>query len=121
MLIALATNIALRGQFPFNSLLLGQVLFYGLAGLGAVVRLKPKILRLPFYFCMINSALFGWVYQALRYRRAIPSRVELDQVENRPPSCYTGRMAKDLFFLRGWNHRWNRKLLYSLLWIGSPL
>ena len=87
MLIALATNIALRGQFPFNSLLLGQVLFYGLAGLGAVVRLKPKILRLPFYFCMINSALFGWVYQALRYRRAIPSRVELDQVENRPPSC----------------------------------
>lgn len=85
MLIALAANIALRGQFLYNCLLLGQVLFYGLAGLGAVVSLKPRILRLPYYFCMINSALFGWVYQALRYRRAIPSRVELDQVGNRPP------------------------------------
>ena len=85
MLIALAANIALRGQFPYNGLLLGQVLFYGLAVLGAMVSLKPKILRLPYYFCMINSALFAWVYQALRYGRAIPSRVELDQVGNRPP------------------------------------
>ncbi len=85
MLIALAANIALRGQFPYNGLLLGQVLFYGLAVLGAMVSLKPKILRLPYYFCMINSALFAWVYKALRYGRAIPSRVELDQVGNRPP------------------------------------
>ncbi len=84
MLIALATNIALRGQFPYNWLLLGQALFYGLAVLGAMVSLKPKILRLPYYFCMINSALFAWVYQALRHGRAIPSRVELDQLGNRP-------------------------------------
>jgi cellulose synthase/poly-beta-1,6-N-acetylglucosamine synthase-like glycosyltransferase len=85
MLIALAANIALRGQFPYNWLLLGQVLFYGLAVLGAIVSLKPKVLRLPYYFCMINSALFAWAYHALRHGRAIPSRVELDQVGNRPP------------------------------------
>ena len=86
MLLALAANIALRGQFPYNWLLLGQGIFYGLALLGALVSLKPKILRLPYYFCMINSALFAWVYQALRHGRAIPSRVELDQLGNRPPS-----------------------------------
>ena len=85
MLIALGANIILRGQFPYNWLLLGQVLFYGLAVLGAMANLKPKVLRLPYYFCMINSALFAWVYQALRHGRAIPSRIELDQLGNRPP------------------------------------
>jgi cellulose synthase/poly-beta-1,6-N-acetylglucosamine synthase-like glycosyltransferase len=85
MLVVLAANIALRGQFPYNWLLLGQVLFYGLAVLGAMASLKPKVLRLPYYFCMINSALFAWVYQALRHGRAIPSRVELDQLGKQPP------------------------------------
>jgi cellulose synthase/poly-beta-1,6-N-acetylglucosamine synthase-like glycosyltransferase len=85
MVSALAANIALRGQFPYNWLLLGQGLFYGLAVLGAVFSLKPKVLRLPYYFCMINSALFAWAYQAIRHRRAIPSRVALDQLGNRPP------------------------------------
>ncbi|HEY6301527.1 MAG TPA: glycosyltransferase family 2 protein [Terriglobales bacterium] len=85
MLLALGANIALRGQFPYNWLLLGQMIFYGLAVLGAMVSLKPKVLRLPYYFCMINSALFAWVYQAVRHGRAIPSRVELDQFGNRPP------------------------------------
>ncbi len=85
MLITLAANIALRSQFPYNWLLLGQVVFYGLAVLGAMVSLKPKVLRLPYYFCMINSALFAWLYQALRHGRAIPSRIELDRLGNHPP------------------------------------
>lgn len=84
MLIALAANIPLRAQFPYNWLLLGQAIFYALAVLGAIVSL-PKALRLPYYFCMINSALFAWVYQAVRHGRVIPSRVELDQLGNRPP------------------------------------
>src|ERR1700722_7148063 len=83
MLMALATNIALRGQLPYNWLLLGQGIFYGLAVLGSMCRLKPSALRLPYYFCMINSALFAWVYQAARRGRAIPSRMELDQLGNR--------------------------------------
>src|SRR5271168_1854724 len=78
MLAALAANLALFRQFPYNWLLLGQGIFYGLAGLGAIISLKPKVLRLPFYFCMINSALFAWVYQAIRHGRAIPSRTDLD-------------------------------------------
>ncbi len=85
MLIALAANIALRRQFPYNWLLLGQAFFYGLAVLGAMASLKPKVLRLPYYFCMINSALFAWMYQALRRGRAIPSRIELDQLGKQPP------------------------------------
>jgi cellulose synthase/poly-beta-1,6-N-acetylglucosamine synthase-like glycosyltransferase len=86
MLVALAANIALRRQFPYNWLLLGQVVFYGLAVMGAMAGLKPKSLRLPYYFCMINSALFAWVYQALRHGRAIPSRIELDQLGKQPPT-----------------------------------
>lgn len=78
MLTALAANIALCRQAPYGWLLLGQSLFYGLAALGAFLNLKPKVLRLPYYFCMVNSALFAWMYQALRRGRAIPSRVELD-------------------------------------------
>jgi cellulose synthase/poly-beta-1,6-N-acetylglucosamine synthase-like glycosyltransferase len=86
MLIALATNIALRHQFPYNWLLLAQLLFYGLAIVGARVSLKPKVLRLPFYFCMINSALFAWIYHALRHGQGtVRSRVKLDQLGNRPP------------------------------------
>jgi|SRR5579863_10020746 len=86
LLATLATNIALRNEFPYNWLLLGQVLFYGLALIGSRFKLKPKVLRLPYYFCMINSALFAWVYHALRHRRVIPSRVELDRLGNRPPA-----------------------------------
>jgi len=85
MIMALAANVALRGQFPYNWLLAGQGIFYGLAALGAFISLKPKMLRLPYYFCMINSALFAWVYQAIRHRRAIPSRRQLDQLGNQPP------------------------------------
>jgi glycosyltransferase involved in cell wall biosynthesis len=84
MLVALAANIVLRGKAPYGWLLLGQALFYGLAALGAAVNLKPRILRLPYYFCMVNSALFAWMYQALRRGQAIPSRVDLDQLGSRP-------------------------------------
>ncbi len=85
MIAAFVTNVLLSNQFPYNWLLVAQAIFYGLAFLGGVISLRPKFLRLPFYFCMINSALFAWVYQAVRHRRIIPSRIELDQIGNRPP------------------------------------
>jgi cellulose synthase/poly-beta-1,6-N-acetylglucosamine synthase-like glycosyltransferase len=51
---------------PFYAVLFaGQVLFYGLAILGALGLRRPKLLRLPYYFCMINSALFVWLYYRL--------------------------------------------------------
>jgi Glycosyltransferase like family 2 len=83
MLIALATNIALCRQSPYDGLLVAQALFYGLALLGGTIDLKPKVLRLPYYFCMVNAPLFGWIYQAVRHGRAIPSRIELDRLGNR--------------------------------------
>jgi cellulose synthase/poly-beta-1,6-N-acetylglucosamine synthase-like glycosyltransferase len=83
MLSALATNIALRSQFPYNWLLVGQALFYSLAVLGGTVDLKPKILRLPYYLCLVNAPLFAWIYQAVRHGRAIPSRIELDRLGSR--------------------------------------
>ncbi|MGA8431724.1 MAG: glycosyltransferase family 2 protein [Candidatus Sulfotelmatobacter sp.] len=85
LITAFAANIVLRRNSPYGWLLLAQVLFYGLALLGSLIRLRPKFLRLPYYFCMINSALFAWLYHALRHGRAIPSRIELDQIGNRPP------------------------------------
>jgi cellulose synthase/poly-beta-1,6-N-acetylglucosamine synthase-like glycosyltransferase len=80
MIAAVVANLFLFRQFPYNWLLLGQAIFYGLALLGGVMSLNPKFLRVPFYFCMINSSLFAWLYQAARHGRAIPSRIELDQL-----------------------------------------
>ena len=84
VLLAIA-NVMLWRDPVYRWLLWGQVLFYGLAALGALVTLKPGFLRLPYYFCMINSAFFAWIYHALRMGRMIPSRVELDQLGS-PPS-----------------------------------
>jgi hypothetical protein len=39
-----------------------QAAFYLLAVLGSFVRLRPKLLRLPYYFCMINAAVFAGMY-----------------------------------------------------------
>jgi hypothetical protein len=64
---------------PYGWLLSVQALFYGLAAMSLHVNLRPKVLRLPYYFCMINSAMFAWIYQAVRRGRIIPARVELDR------------------------------------------
>jgi cellulose synthase/poly-beta-1,6-N-acetylglucosamine synthase-like glycosyltransferase len=61
-----ATSILLRHSPFFAWALALQILFYGLALLGGVIPLRPRFLRLPFYFCMINASLFGWLfYRAL--------------------------------------------------------
>ena len=46
-------------------LLFGQGIFYLLAALGAFTKLQPKLLMLPYYFCMINAATFFGLYYAL--------------------------------------------------------
>jgi cellulose synthase/poly-beta-1,6-N-acetylglucosamine synthase-like glycosyltransferase len=42
-----------------------QAMFYLLAILGAIWQLKPRILRVPFYFCSLNVAVFFGLYYAL--------------------------------------------------------
>jgi cellulose synthase/poly-beta-1,6-N-acetylglucosamine synthase-like glycosyltransferase len=69
MVAALVANALLLGS-PFYAVLFClQAVFYAMALLGAVVRLQPKALLLPFYFCMINAATFFGLYHALTSRR----------------------------------------------------
>jgi cellulose synthase/poly-beta-1,6-N-acetylglucosamine synthase-like glycosyltransferase len=86
MVLLAIVNVLLWRDPVYKWFLLGQVLFYGLAALGALVELRPRFLRLPYYFCMINSAFFAWIYHALRMGRVIPSRIDLDQLGNPPSS-----------------------------------
>jgi cellulose synthase/poly-beta-1,6-N-acetylglucosamine synthase-like glycosyltransferase len=71
----LSVPVFLIGMLSANLLLLReplyvwlaglQALFYGLALAGAVWNLRPRILRLPFYFSMINVAACFGVFFAL--------------------------------------------------------
>ena len=71
MLVMLLANALLLDR-PFYRAVFGlQLAFYALVLLGALVRLKPKILRLPYYFCMINAAAFLGMYHALRGGRTL--------------------------------------------------
>ena len=84
MLLLIVLNILLRREWPYGWLLAAQVVFYGLAALGALVPLRPKFLRLPYYFCMINFAFFAWIYFALRMGQFVPSRIALDKIGKSP-------------------------------------
>ena len=86
MALLAIVNIMLWRDPVYRYLLWGQILFYALGALGALVPLRPRFLRLPYYFCMINSAFFAWIYHALRMGRMIPSRVDLDELGNPPSS-----------------------------------
>ncbi len=71
MLIALVANFFLIGSPGYRVLLGAQLLFYLLAVLGLTARLRPRALRLPYYFCMVNSAAFFGVYYAMTRRRGM--------------------------------------------------
>ena len=71
MIAMFVANLFLLAE-PFYRALFGlQLAFYALVLLGALIRLRPKILRLPYYFCMINAAAFLGMYYALRGGRAL--------------------------------------------------
>jgi glycosyltransferase involved in cell wall biosynthesis len=71
-LIAIAiANLALL-QYPlYRWIGLAQLAFYVLVALGAWWQLRPKVLRLPYYFCMINAAALIGVYHAVRGRQTL--------------------------------------------------
>ncbi len=69
MLIALIANLFLLNEPIYQILFAGQAVFYVFALLGTVVKLRPKAIMLPFYFCMINAATFFGLYHALTSRR----------------------------------------------------
>ena len=76
----LAVPFFMMALFLLNALLLErplyqvmfafQLVFYTLAGLGAVRPLQPRVLRLPHYFCMTNAAGLVAIFNAAAGRRA---------------------------------------------------
>lgn len=71
MLAALLASLILIGNPLYRALFLAQAALYLLAWAGAVLPLKPKILRLPYYFTMINLATFVGIYYALGFGRGM--------------------------------------------------
>jgi cellulose synthase/poly-beta-1,6-N-acetylglucosamine synthase-like glycosyltransferase len=68
-MVALAISSGLLWRFPFYRwLAVAQIAFYAAALLGAFHLLRWKVLRLPYYFCMINASLFVSVYYLLARR-----------------------------------------------------
>lgn len=67
--VVLAANVLLLGQHWFYSVALGlQLAFYALALGGYLVRhseRQPFVLRIPFYFCLVNIAAGVGVMQAM--------------------------------------------------------
>jgi poly-beta-1,6-N-acetyl-D-glucosamine synthase len=62
MIALLVSNVLLWRLPLYYWTLWAQFVFYGLALVGALGRLRPRVLRLPFYFCMINASLLVWLY-----------------------------------------------------------
>jgi len=63
MVAAVAANFFLLDQPLYRATLAAQAAFYLLAAVGTSEMLRPKALRLPYYFTMINMAvLFGFYY-----------------------------------------------------------
>ena len=69
MVAAFVSNLVLWKQPLYAWLLAGQAAFYALAIAGALSRLRPRALRLPYYFCMINASLFVWLYYRISRRK----------------------------------------------------
>jgi biofilm PGA synthesis N-glycosyltransferase PgaC len=69
MVAALLANLFLLNEPIYQALFIGQAVFYLIALAGTMVKLRPKAIMLPFYFCMINAATFFGLYHALTSRR----------------------------------------------------
>ncbi len=72
LLLLMALNILLLGHGPlYRWLAVIQALFYGLAMAGALWRVRPRTLLLPYYFSMINAAAFLAAYHVFFGRRGL--------------------------------------------------
>ena len=71
LVAAALANLALLDQPLYRALAVLQLAFYALVALGGFVQLRPKILRLPYYFCMINAAVLVGAYRVLRGRHTL--------------------------------------------------
>lgn len=58
LVMAAVLNVLLIGRPVYVATASAQALFYLLAVLGSTGRLRPRALRLPYYFCLVNAAVF---------------------------------------------------------------
>jgi cellulose synthase/poly-beta-1,6-N-acetylglucosamine synthase-like glycosyltransferase len=65
MIVLLLTNLMLLDQPLYRVLGAGQALFYLLAIAGSLWKLRPRLLAVPYYFTMINMAVFAGLYYAI--------------------------------------------------------
>ena len=71
MMAALLLNLLLIDHPLYRVLLAAQTCFYALAIVGCFIRIRPKLLMLPYYFSMINAAIFLGSYHALTGLRSM--------------------------------------------------
>ncbi len=64
MIAAFIANFFLLDRPLYQVLFAAQVIFYIAALIGSIIRLRPKLLMVPFYFSMINAAAFLGAYHA---------------------------------------------------------
>ena len=69
MVAALLANLFLLESPAYRVIFGLQLLFYALAAAGALWRLRPRLLVLPYYFTMINAAALVGIYQVIARRR----------------------------------------------------
>ena len=71
LITAAISNLFMWDREMYRATAVLQVFFYLLVLLGGLWQLRPKILRLPFYFCMINAAVLVGAYHVVRGRRTL--------------------------------------------------
>lgn len=74
MVLCFVANLLLLGDPLYNVLFVGQVAFYMLALGGAAFALRPRLLRLPYYFSMVNAGLVVAVFERAVRRRPVAWR-----------------------------------------------
>ena len=71
MMTSLVANLFLLGSPVYAVLLVAQLAFYALALGGAAFALRPRLLRLPYYFSMVNAALIVALFEHAVQRRPV--------------------------------------------------
>ncbi len=74
MLAMIACNLTLLREPLYLWLGALQCLFYALALAGSTWKIKPTLLRMPYYFCLVNAAAFFAIFNALSGRRLVWKR-----------------------------------------------
>jgi cellulose synthase/poly-beta-1,6-N-acetylglucosamine synthase-like glycosyltransferase len=71
MMSLFVSNLLLLRHPFYLALWIAQVLFYGAALIGTIWPANSRLLKLPYYFCMINAAAFPGLYYAVFARRKL--------------------------------------------------